>query len=62
MSESVITKIVKEIIWFHTPAKVRKMSVCAYIDELQRMAKCIGLAFSRDELCKAIQITTSAIR
>lgn len=62
MSESVITKIVKEIIWLHTPAKVSKMSVCAYIDELQRMAKQIGLAFSRDELCKALKITTSAIR
>lgn len=62
MSENVITKIVKETVWLHTPAKVSKMSVCAYIDELQRMAKQIGLAFSRDELCKALQITTSAIR
>lgn len=62
MSEILITKIVKEVVWIHTPAKVRKMSLCAYIDELQRMAKRVGLAFSRDELCRAIQITIIAIQ
>ena len=61
MSDIVLIKIVKEVIWLHTPAKVRKMSVCAFIDELQVMASKIGLTMTRNNLQKAITITSNKI-
>ena len=56
-----LIKIVKEVIWLHTPAKVRKMSVCAFIDELQVMASKIGLTMTRNDLQKTIIITSNKL-
>ena len=62
MSDNILEKIVKEVVLKHAPLKVRQMSVTAFVDEIERLAKVIGIEPTDNDYRRAISITLQATK
>lgn len=62
MSDNILEKIVKEVVWKHTTLKVRQMSVTHFVDEVERLARLIGFEPTGNDYRRAISITLQATK
>ena len=62
MSIMTIREIVKQLVWLHTPAKVKKMSVDKWLGEMDEMAGRVGLTLTDDDKRIALRIAQVLIQ